>query len=84
VKGWVHPPRKGCPPPKKEKEVKRGKKKKGRQKARKNTGKEAYSRTAHNVPSIFLECAECSRVNIKNLHIPGIFLEYFEKLYKAE
>jgi len=44
----------------------------------------ALSRTAHNVPSIFLECAECSRVNIKNSHIPGIFLEYFEKLYKAE
>jgi len=34
VKGWVHPPRKGCPPQKKEKEVKRGKKKKGRPKER--------------------------------------------------
>jgi len=30
------------PPPQKEKEVKRGKKKEGRQKERKNTGKAAY------------------------------------------
>ena len=35
VKGWVHPPRKGCPPQKKEEEVNKGKKKKGRQKGRK-------------------------------------------------
>jgi len=37
VKGWVHPPRKGCPPPKKKtgKRSEKRKEEKGRQKERK-------------------------------------------------